>query len=70
MDRYTITVEEAARRLGIGRSLAYSLIREGALPHLRLGSRIVIPVSALQRLLDQAQGSDGGDRAPVPGIAR
>lgn len=53
--RYTITVEEAARRLGIGRSLAYSLVREGSIPHLRLGYRIVIPVSALTRLLEDAQ---------------
>lgn len=65
MNRYTITVEEAARRLGIGRSLAYSLIREGSLPHLRLGSRIVVPVSALQRLLEEADGSDEPRRIPA-----
>ena len=65
MGQYTITVEEAAGRLGIGRSLAYSLIREGALPHLRLGSRIVIPVSALERLLEEAQGGDEPDRVTI-----
>ncbi len=65
MDRYTITVEEAARRLGIGRSLAYSLVREGSLPHLRLGSRIVIPVNALERLLEDAQGNAELTRVPI-----
>ena len=36
----TITVEAAARELGIGRSLAYSLARTGELPGvIRLGSR-------------------------------
>ena len=49
-----MTVEEAAERLGISRGLAYELVRQGVLPSLRLGRRIVIPVRALDELLAQA----------------
>src|SRR5690348_7000502 len=46
-----MTVEEAARRLGIGRNLAYRLAREGAIPSLRLGRRILVPRARLDALL-------------------
>lgn len=48
----TITVEAAARRLGIGRQLAYSLAREGKLPGaLRLGRRFVVSTALLDAFL-------------------
>jgi len=47
----TISVDEAARVLGIGRSLCYDMVREGKIPSLRFGNRIVIPRHALERLL-------------------
>lgn len=50
-DRRTLTVEEAGRRLGVGRKLAYRMAREGGIPTLRLGRRIVVPEAALDRLL-------------------
>ena len=34
--RLTLTVEEAARLLGISRALAYELVRDGDIPSLRL----------------------------------
>ena len=47
----TITVEEAAALLGLGRSAAYEAVRRGDLPSRRLGRRIVIPVPALMTWL-------------------
>lgn len=48
----TMTVEQAACRLGIGRSLAYELARRGELPGvLRLGNRIVVSKAAIERAL-------------------
>ncbi len=44
--RATITVEEAAELLGIGRSAAYEAARRGQLPTRRLGRRIFVPVPA------------------------
>lgn len=46
-----LTVDEAARRLGIGRRLAYRCCAEGTLPAIRLGRRWVIPAAAVERLL-------------------
>lgn len=51
-DRLTITVEEAASRLGIGRRLAYTLAADGSLPGvLRLGRRLVVSKAALEASL-------------------
>jgi len=44
--RTTITVEEAAALLGIGRTAAYEAARRGQLPTRRLGRRLVVPVPA------------------------
>ena len=50
--RLTYTVEEAAKLLGIGRGLAYEMVRDGSLPSLRLGQRrILVPRGALEALL-------------------
>jgi excisionase family DNA binding protein len=47
----TLTVEQTAKLLGIGRSTAYELVRTGDIPSLRLGRRIVVPTAELHRLL-------------------
>lgn len=45
-------VAEAGRRLGIGRNLAYSLVRSGEIPSIRLGARrLVVPRIALDEML-------------------
>lgn len=56
--RKTITVTEAAVWLGISRQSAYQAVREGSIPSIRLGRRIVIPVHALEAML-------GVDSTPV-----
>ena len=53
-ERMTLSIEEAAVRLGISRALAYELVRRGELPRLRLGRRIVIPLKALEEFVDAA----------------
>ncbi len=54
--REVLTVEEAARVLGISRYLAYEGVRSGEIPSLRVGRRIVVPRVALDRLLAEAGG--------------
>jgi excisionase family DNA binding protein len=49
--RETLTVEQAAQRLGISRSTAYECVRSGLLPSLRFRRRIVIPAVVIDRLL-------------------
>ncbi len=51
VDRATITVEEAAEILGIGRSAAYEAVNRGQLPTRRVGRRLFVPVPALMAWL-------------------
>lgn len=50
----TMNIAAAARVLGIGRQTAYELARQGKLPVLRLGRRLVVPKAALERMLSEA----------------
>ncbi len=50
----TVSVEHAAKQLGIGRSLGYDLVRKGVLPSIALGGRRVVPKAALTRMLEDA----------------
>lgn len=43
MEKLTFSIDEAARLIGVGRSLMYQLARENKIPAIRLGNRIVIP---------------------------
>ena len=43
----TISIEQAANVLGLGRTAAYEAARRGEFPTRRLGRRIVVPVPAL-----------------------
>lgn len=52
-ERMTINVEEAARILGISRSSAYQAAKEGRLPCVKVGKRLLIPRAALERLLTE-----------------
>jgi excisionase family DNA binding protein len=50
--RKTYTVEQAAKQLGISRAKAYEACREGKIPNLRFGARVIIPAAAFDRLLE------------------
>ena len=45
--RATITIEQTAKLLGLGRTAAYDAARRGELPTRRLGRRLLVPVPAL-----------------------
>lgn len=46
-----MTVEDAAVALGIGRTAAYAAVKDGEIPSIRLGRRLVVPTAALRRML-------------------
>jgi excisionase family DNA binding protein len=56
-NRQTLTVEEAARTLGISRTLAYEAARSGELPTVRIGKRLLVPKIALARILCESDSS-------------
>jgi excisionase family DNA binding protein len=45
-----LTVAEAAAVLRIGRATAYDYVRDGVLPSVRLGHRVIVSKSALVAL--------------------
>ncbi|SCM82579.1 Excisionase family DNA binding domain-containing protein (fragment) [uncultured Sporomusa sp.] len=54
MERMTMTVVEMASCLGIGRNVAYDLVKEGRVPALKIGRQIRIPKKAFEKwLLDE-----------------
>ena len=52
-----LRVEETAALLGIGRTAAYSAVKAGQLPSVRIGRRALVPRAALMRSL--AHGASG-----------
>jgi excisionase family DNA binding protein len=46
-------VEEAGRKLGIGRAAAYAHAKAGHIPVIRLGNRMLVPKAAFKRLLEK-----------------
>jgi excisionase family DNA binding protein len=51
VERQTLTIEEVAEALGIGRTHAYNLAKSGVLPVLKLGHRLVIPRARFEAYL-------------------
>jgi excisionase family DNA binding protein len=47
----TVSVEKAAEILGISRAAAYGYAKDGKLPVIRLGSRVLVPKAALDKML-------------------
>jgi len=54
-EKLTITVEEAAEKLGISRALAYEMVHQGKIPVLRFGRRMVVPKKVLEQLLEKPE---------------
>jgi excisionase family DNA binding protein len=47
----TTTIIAAAKRLRIGRNQAYEAARNGQIPVIRIGRRLLVPTAALDRML-------------------
>ena len=53
--RLCITVPEAAEMLGISRNFAYELVKQGQLPVIRFGKRILISKIALEKMIGKGE---------------
>jgi len=51
----TVTPQEAAARLGMGRASVYRLLKEGRLPAVRLGRVYRVPLRALEAVLERPE---------------
>jgi excisionase family DNA binding protein len=63
-----VRVEDAARELGIGRTMTFGLIKSGALRSLKIGSRRLVPMSAIAEFIEeQSRCTDDLNRLPIEG---
>lgn len=53
-----MTIDEAARVLGIGRASAYEAARRGELPTLRVGRRWLVSRAGLERFVQTADAAE------------
>ena len=56
-ERFTLSVPEAAKLLGIGKNLAYEAVQRGEIPSIKVGRRLLIPRVALEQMLAEANGT-------------
>lgn len=61
-DRLAVSRREAALMLGISERLLWTWTNAGAIPHIRIGSRVLYPVEQLRRWICQQADRSG----PVP----
>ncbi len=50
----TLSMRGAAEHLGIGLNQAYEAARRGEIPTIKIGKRILVPLAALERMLQGA----------------
>ena len=49
-----VTVKDLAAMLGIGRSMAYRLIKYGSIKHIRIGKTIKVPKIYLEEFIEKS----------------
>lgn len=49
--RATLTIVEAAHRLGVGRNQAYEAARAGQIPSIKIGRRLLVPRVPFEKML-------------------
>lgn len=52
-ERLCLSVPEAAALLGVSRNLAYQMARQGQLPVIKFGRRLLVPKAALEKMLSE-----------------
>lgn len=63
----TMSVPEAGRHLGLCRNSAYLAARNGEIPVVRLGRKLRVPVSALEKMLaGEAEGQEDKKTTVTP----
>ena len=55
-ERLCLSVPEAAALLGISRNLAYEMAKQGQLPIIKFGRRLLVPKVALGKMLSEVKG--------------
>jgi excisionase family DNA binding protein len=61
--RLALTPEEAAQAIGIGRTKIYELLANGRIRSVKVGRRLVVPMSAIDAFLAGNNDGDGHSAA-------
>jgi excisionase family DNA binding protein len=54
MDPVSVTIPDACKAIGVGRTTVYELIDDGKLDAIKVGGRRLIKVSSIRRLVGEA----------------
>ena len=60
-----VGIRDAAKRLGIGRSKLYELVKAREIVPVRIGSRALIPMAALNAFVDKVQNRGAVDNGKL-----
>jgi len=63
-----VSVKTGAKMIGLCRTSFYSLLKAGKIKSVRIGGRVLIPVSELTVLIDRLQQVDGAKPSPSRSI--
>ncbi len=58
--RRTVDVPDAGAVLGLSRGAAFAAVKRGDIPVLKIGRRLLVPVAALEKLLEGDRSAEGG----------
>ncbi len=67
-DRLVYTAREVQELLGLSRTAVYDRLRDGTLPSVRVGARILIPRRSLERFLERAESREAGSGTSTEGF--
>jgi len=59
LSKPTISVDQAAKVLGVGRRQAYAAVQRGEIPAIHIGKRILISTSVVLRMLETGSNQEG-----------
>lgn len=60
----TLTIDEAARALGISRNSAFAAAHRGEIPTIRIGRRLLVPKVAFEKMLTNCAPSEVDEERP------
>jgi len=59
-----VSIKDAAKMIGLGRTSFYNLLNSGQIRPIRLGGRVLVPISELVTLIERPQST--GSAQPRP----
>lgn len=68
MNKYGLTIEEAASYTGIGRDTLRKLVEWEKFPVLRIGRKSIVLTNTIERFMQENQGIDLLDREQVRAV--